>query len=82
MTNKVLDANGVDADTFLKTLSTEDFLTFGVHDVAYIRAVSAKDGEMAYAIHAADGTPLSIMDSFDSAMMAIKQNDLKTATIQ
>lgn len=83
MTQKFLDTQDQQASTtFFKTLSTEDFLTFGVHDWAYIRPVSMKDGKMSYAIHAADGTPLSVMESLEQATLALKQNDLQSATVQ
>lgn len=64
----------------LKELSSQDFLSFGVHEVAYIKAVDV-DGEEAFAVHAADGTPLSVMDTFDSAEIAAKQNDLETVSV-
>ena len=64
----------------LKNLSTQDFLTFGMHDVAYVRKVQDDDKE-AYAVHAADGTPLSVMDSEDEALHVIRHNDLETAIL-
>lgn len=83
MTHKSLDIENRQASTtFFKTLSTEDFLTFGVHDWAYIRPVAMKNGQMSYAIHAADGTPLSVMESLEQATLALKQNDLQSATVQ
>lgn len=63
----------------LKTLSTQDFLNFGIQDVAYIRSVKGED-KVKYSIHAADGTPLSVMDTHASALAAIQQNDLEAAT--
>ncbi len=64
----------------LKELSSQDFLNFGVHDVAYIRAVVV-EGVKAYAVHAADGTPLSVMESSDSAEIAARHNDLEPVSI-
>lgn len=64
----------------LKNLSSQDFLTFGMHDVAYIRRVYI-DGKDGFAVHAADGTPLSVLDSFDEARQIIQHNDLESANL-
>lgn len=67
-------------ETFLKTLSTKDFLQFGMHHVAYVRPVKLH-GEDVFAIHAADGTPLSVSETFDSAITMVKDNDLEAVTV-
>lgn len=64
----------------LKTLTQQDFLDFGLHQIAYIRPVRISNRK-AYAIHAADGTPLSVMDTFDTAIIAVRHNDLEAATV-
>jgi hypothetical protein len=69
--------NSVD---LLKSLNRQDFLNFGMHQVAYIRAVNVQNRK-AYAIHAADGTPLSVMDTFDTALIAVRHNDLEPVTV-
>lgn len=64
----------------LKNLNSQDFLNFGIQQVAYIRPVFIED-RTAYAIHAADGTPLSVMDTLDTAMIVVRHNDLEPATV-
>lgn len=64
----------------LKNISLRDFLNFGVQQVAYIRPVRVED-KTAYAIHAADGTPLSVMESMDTAIIVVRHNDLEPATV-
>lgn len=64
----------------LKEISPQDFLNFGMHDIAYVNDVVV-DGENTFVIHAADGTPLSTAESFDSALVTIRQNDLEAASI-
>ncbi len=59
----------------LKTLSSQDFLEFGMQYVAYVKPVNVESGT-AYAIHAANGTPLSVMDTLDEALLMIRHNDL------
>lgn len=69
-----------DQNTLLKKLSPRDFLNFGMHNVAYIRQVSV-DNKRAYAVHAADGTPLTVMDTMDSAVIVVRHNDLEPVTV-
>ena len=66
---------------FLKALSSKDFRIFGMEDGAYIRPIKLADGDTEYAIHAADGTPLSVMESMDSAMSAARHNELEPLTL-
>ena len=65
----------------LRNLSTQAFLTFGVNQIAYVRSVNV-NGQTAYALHAADGSALTIIDSLDGAVMAARQNDLEPVTLQ
>lgn len=76
MTNdkNILNNNG------LKALSRQDFLNFGMREMAYIKSVQVYDRK-AYAIHAADGTTLSIMESLDTALIAVRHNDLEPVTL-
>jgi hypothetical protein len=65
---------------FFKGLSSQDFRNFGVQQLAYIRPVLIQN-RTAYAIHAADGTPLSVMDTHDTAIIAVRHNDLEPVTV-
>lgn len=65
----------------LRNLSSQDFLTFGVNQIAYVRPVSVM-GRIAYGLHAADGSPLTVIDSFEGAVIAARQNDLEPVTLQ
>lgn len=65
----------------LRNLSTQAFLTFGVNQIAYVRSVNV-NGQTAYALHAADGSALTVIDSLDGAVMAARQNDLEPVTLQ
>lgn len=57
-----------------------DLMVLGLEQVAYVRPV-AVDGGTAYAIHAADGTEITVMASRDSALAAIRQNDLEPLSV-
>jgi hypothetical protein len=78
--NQMTDIKSANTETVLKALSRQDFLNFGMQQVAYIRPVNIQN-RTAYAIHAADGTPLSVMDSFDTALTAVRHNDLEAVTV-
>lgn len=79
MTDKEINKTLTTRDS-LKHLSTQDFLNFGIRQVAYIRPVSVEN-KTAYAIHAADGTPLSVLETRDSAIIAARHNDLEPVTV-
>lgn len=80
MTHKDLNTSASDPRNLLKNISTRDFLNFGVQQVAYIRPVRVED-KTAFAIHAADGTPLSVMESLDTALVIVRHNDLEPVTV-
>lgn len=69
-----------EAIALLKNISARDFLNFGMQQVAYIRPIRVDD-KTAYAIHAADGTPLSVMESKDTALVVVRHNELEPATV-
>lgn len=62
--------------SFLRHLSPADFAALGVQDMAYVK-VTEVNGQRAYAVHAADGTPLTVMASRDAAFAVCVQNDLE-----
>ena len=61
----------------LKELTIQDFLDVGLNQVAYIRS----DDEESFSVHAADGSQISVMDSYDTAIAAIRVNDLFPVTV-
>jgi hypothetical protein len=64
----------------LKKLTSRDFLTLGIHDIAYVKPVIVEN-RTAYAIHAADGTPLSVMGDMSAAVGLILNNELECVTL-
>ncbi|HPF78956.1 MAG TPA: DUF1150 family protein [Alphaproteobacteria bacterium] len=80
-----MDKNSFDEQetlTLLKELSIQDFLDVGLHQVAYIKRINT-GGDLSdiYSIHAADGSQISVMDSYDTAVAAIRVNDLFPVTV-
>ena len=62
----------------MRALNAKDFLSFGINQISYIKPVTIKEStEEAWVIHAADGKPLSVVETMEEAMAASWQNDLK-----
>ncbi|WP_237216601.1 DUF1150 family protein [Falsiroseomonas oryziterrae] len=64
----------------LRNLSAQDFARLGVEDVAYLRPV-VMNGAQAFAIHAADGTPIGAAPSAALAAAAIRQHEMEPALV-
>ena len=64
----------------LRNLSAQDFARLGVEDVAYLRPVIL-NGAQAFAIHAADGTPIGAAPSAQLAAAAIRQHEMEPALV-
>jgi len=62
-------------DTPRKTLSARDLGTFGIEDIAYVKSVTV-DGQKLHAIHAADGTPLTVVADRNLAFATVSQHDM------
>ncbi|MBI1206258.1 MAG: DUF1150 family protein [Azospirillum sp.] len=68
------------SQTHRAQLSTKDFAAFGVDLVAYIKPVTVK-GATSYAIHAADGTPLTILHERDAAYATVRQHEMEPVSV-
>jgi len=64
----------------MRQLSPEDFAAFGVDNVAYVKPVLV-NGVTAFAVHAADGTPLTVLPDREVASAAVRQNDLEPMSV-
>jgi hypothetical protein len=51
----------------VRHMTTAQFRRLGVRSVVYLRA-GLMNGEMAFAIHAADGIPMAVVEDVDSAV--------------
>ncbi len=75
MHNKIEDHKQI-----LRALSLEDFLSFGLNQIAYIKPVHVID-KMAYALHAANGKPLAVIQSLEEAIITARQNDMEPVIV-
>ena len=68
------------AAAYLRKLSPQDFAAFGVDHVAYVRPVTVDDAP-AFSVHAADGTPLTVLPDRDVAFATVRQNDMEPLSV-
>ncbi|NNG05794.1 MAG: DUF1150 family protein [Inquilinus sp.] len=64
----------------LRQMSPTDFAALGTREMAYIRVLPA-EGRATFAVHAADGAPLTVADSRDLAIAICIQNDLEPVSV-
>ncbi len=65
----------------LRSLSSSAFLSLGVNQIAYIRPINVTH-QTAYALYAADGSRLAVIETLEGAVIAARQNDLDPVTLQ
>lgn len=61
-------------------ISEQNFLSLGVNDLAYVKAVEV-DGHRRVSIHAADGTQMAVMPSRDAAVATIIRNEMEPVSV-
>ena len=64
----------------IRKISSEDLLTLGMKDVAYLKDIRV-DGETAVAIFAANGLQLALLPDRNSAIAAAVENGLAPVTL-
>jgi hypothetical protein len=67
-------------DFNVRHLSQTQLAGLGVSQVAYVKPVTV-NGKPAFAIHAADGTPMALAENQDVAMAAIVQHEMAAALV-
>ncbi len=63
-----------------KEIPAQEFTALGVQNLAYIKPVTIND-HLAFAIHAADGTPMAVLNDRAVAEAAIRQHDLEPVSV-
>ena len=64
----------------IRHISTEQLAQLGMQQIAYVKPVVV-NGSEAFAIHAADGTPMAIAGELDVALAAIFQHEMVPAQV-
>lgn len=63
-----------------RIMSDNDLANLGLQFVAYVKPVATR-GSTAYAIYAADGTEIGIMENRATAFAAIRSHDLEPVCV-
>ena len=64
----------------VRHMSIEQLARLGVSQVAYVKPV-IMNGAPAYAIHAADGTPMAVAGNRDVAIAAVLQQEMLASLV-
>ena len=64
----------------IRHISTEQLAQLGMQQIAYVKPVVV-NGTAAFAIHAADGTPMAVAAGLDVAVAAIMQHEMVPAQV-
>jgi hypothetical protein len=59
----------------VRHISIEQLARLGLSQIAYVKAI-VMNGAQAYAIHAADGTPMAVAGDRDIAIAAVHQQEM------
>lgn len=64
----------------IRNLSQAELMQLGMADTAYVKPVWM-NGAVAYAIHAADGSPMALAADCELAIAAIVQHEMQPALV-
>ena len=74
------DAAGGAIEVDIRHLTEEQLMQLGMADLAYVKQV-VMDGQTAFAIHAADGSPMALAADCELAVAAIVQHEMRPALV-
>lgn len=61
-------------------LSTDQLMQLGMSQIAYVKPIMM-NGALAFAIHAADGSPMAVAGDRELAVAAIQQHEMAAALV-
>ena len=64
----------------IRHMSSRELALFGMQDLAYIKAVIV-NGVTAFAVHAADGTQVTVLPDRNIALATVRQHDLEPLSV-
>ena len=64
-----------------RQISASEFALLGLEQIAYIKPAFFDDGRAAFAIHAADGREVALVEGRDLAFATVQQNDLEPVNV-
>ena len=73
-------AHSEDIQKVLRNLSSKDFMSFGLHQISYIK-VEQTGEKTQYGVYAADGEQLDLVESKKEAINSSRYQDLEPVII-
>ena len=64
----------------VRHMSSRELALFGMQDLAYVKAVLI-NGVTAFAVHAADGTQITVLPDREIALATVRQHDLEPLSV-
>ena len=64
----------------IRQMSARELALFGMQDLAYVKPVLV-NGVTAFAVHAADGTQVTVLPDREIALATVRQNDLEPLSV-
>jgi hypothetical protein len=64
----------------IRQMSSRELALFGMQDLAYVKAVLI-NGVTEFAVHAADGTQITVLPDRDIALATVRQHDLEPLSV-
>jgi hypothetical protein len=64
----------------IRHMSSRELALFGMQDLAYVKPVLV-DGVTAFAVHAADGTQVTVLPDREIALATVRQHDLEPLSV-
>jgi hypothetical protein len=64
----------------IRRMSSRELALFGMQDLAYVKPVLV-NGVTAFAVHAADGTQITVLPDREIALATLRQHDLEPLSV-
>ncbi|HEX3411769.1 MAG TPA: DUF1150 family protein [Stellaceae bacterium] len=64
----------------IRHMSSRELALFGMQDLAYVKQVLV-NGVSAFAVHAADGTQITVLPDREIALATLRQHDLEPLSV-
>ena len=64
----------------IRHMSSRELALFGMQDLAYVKPVLV-DGVTAFAVHAADGTQVTVLPDREIALATVRQHELEPLSV-
>jgi hypothetical protein len=64
----------------IRLMSPQELARFGMQNIAYIKRITIND-EAGYAVHAADGTPITVLPDRALAFATVRMHDIVPVSV-